>query len=50
MSSAPPRRVLAGFVLEETGDGRRALDAARAREFDLILLEVMLPGLDGVLS
>jgi DNA-binding response OmpR family regulator len=39
---------LAGFVLEETGDGRRALDAARARPFDLILLDVMLPGLDGV--
>jgi DNA-binding response OmpR family regulator len=39
---------LAGFVLEETGDGRRALEAARARPFDLILLDVMLPGLDGV--
>jgi DNA-binding response OmpR family regulator len=39
---------LAGFVLEETGDGRRALDAARSRPFDLILLDVMLPGLDGV--
>jgi DNA-binding response OmpR family regulator len=39
---------LADFVLEETGDGRRALDAARARPFDLILLDVMLPGLDGV--
>ena len=39
---------LAGFALEETGDGRRALDAARARPFDLILLDVMLPGLDGV--
>ena len=39
---------LAGFVLEEAGDGRRALDAARGREFDLILLDVMLPGLDGI--
>ena len=39
---------LAGFVLEEAGDGRRGLDAARARPFDLILLDVMLPGLDGV--
>ena len=39
---------LAGFVLEETGDGRRGLEAARARSFDLILLDVMLPGLDGV--
>ena len=39
---------LAGFTLEETGDGRVALDTARARPFDLILLDVMLPGLDGV--
>jgi DNA-binding response OmpR family regulator len=39
---------LAGFALEETGDGRRALETARARPFDLILLDVMLPGLDGV--
>jgi DNA-binding response OmpR family regulator len=29
---------LAGFVLEEAGDGRRALEAARAGAFDLILL------------
>lgn len=33
---------LAGFDLEETGDGRAALDAARAKRFDLILLDVML--------
>ena len=39
---------LAGFALEEAGDGRQALEAARARPFDLILLDVMLPGLDGV--
>ena len=39
---------LAGFALEEAGDGRGALDAARARAFDLILLDVMLPGLDGI--
>jgi DNA-binding response OmpR family regulator len=39
---------LAGFSLEETGDGRHALETARARPFDLILLDVMLPGLDGV--
>jgi DNA-binding response OmpR family regulator len=43
-----PHLELAGFVLEEAGDGRRGLDAARARPFDLILLDVMLPGLDGV--
>jgi DNA-binding response OmpR family regulator len=39
---------LAGFVLEEAGDGRRALEAARAHPFDLILVDVMLPGFDGV--
>ena len=39
---------LAGFVLDEAADGRRALDTARERRFDLILLDVMLPGLDGV--
>ena len=39
---------LAGFAFDETGDGRRALEIARARPFDLILPDVMLPGLDGV--
>jgi DNA-binding response OmpR family regulator len=39
---------LAGFALEEASDGRAALDTARAAPFDLILLDVMLPGLDGV--
>jgi len=39
---------LGGFALDETGDGRQALDMARAKPFDLILLDVMLPGLDGV--
>jgi DNA-binding response OmpR family regulator len=39
---------LAGFTIEEAGDGRRALDRARSTTFDLVLLDVMLPGLDGV--
>jgi len=39
---------LAGFTIEESGDGRQALDRARATPFDLVLLDVMLPGLDGV--
>ena len=38
---------LGGFALDETGDGRQALDMARTTHFDLILLDVMLPGLDG---
>jgi DNA-binding response OmpR family regulator len=39
---------LAGFAIEEAEDGRRALDRARSTPFDLLLLDVMLPGLDGV--
>jgi DNA-binding response OmpR family regulator len=39
---------LAGFAVEEVDDGRRALDRSRAHAFDLILLDVMLPGLDGI--
>jgi len=39
---------LAGFVVEDLGDGRQALDVARATAFDLLVLDVMLPGLDGI--
>jgi DNA-binding response OmpR family regulator len=39
---------LAGFVVEEAGDGQLALARARATPFDLVLLDLMLPGLDGV--
>ena len=39
---------LAGFTIDETGEGRSALERARATPFDLVLLDVMLPGLDGV--
>jgi len=39
---------LAGFTIEEAGDGRHGLDRARAETFALILLDVMLPGLDGI--
>jgi len=39
---------LAGFAIEETGDGRDALARTRARPYDLLMLDVMLPGLDGV--
>ena len=38
---------LAGFTIEEAGEGS-ALERARATPFDLVLLDVMLPGLDGV--
>jgi DNA-binding response OmpR family regulator len=39
---------LAGFDTEEVADGRRALDRVRADKFDLVILDVMLPGVDGV--
>jgi len=39
---------LARFEVQEAADGRRGLDLARARRFDVIILDVMLPGLDGV--
>ncbi len=39
---------LAGYAAEEVGDGRAALDAARANAFDVIVLDLMLPGLDGI--
>jgi len=36
-----------GYVVESAEDGRLALDAARRFKPDLILLDIMLPGLDG---
>src|ERR671921_671345 len=39
---------LAGFVTEEVADGRAALDRVRTDRFDLVVLDVMLPGVDGV--
>jgi DNA-binding response OmpR family regulator len=39
---------LAGFVVDEIADGTQALARARTTPFDLMLLDVMLPGLDGV--
>src|SRR5688572_33273266 len=39
---------LAGFETEEVADGRVALDRVRTDRFDLVVLDVMLPGVDGV--
>ena len=39
---------LGGFAVDEAGDGTRALALVRATAFDLLILDVMLPGLDGV--
>jgi DNA-binding response OmpR family regulator len=39
---------LAGFETEEIADGRAALARLRTSAFDLVILDVMLPGVDGV--
>src|SRR5215510_8226221 len=36
-----------GFMAETVGDGRTALDSARKLKPDLIILDIMLPELDG---
>src|SRR5215213_11389052 len=36
-----------GFVVEMVEDGREALAAARRNPPDLVVLDIMLPGLDG---
>ena len=36
--------LLAGFQVEENSDGASALEQTRQTKYDLILLEVMLPG------
>jgi len=39
---------LAGFETVEVADGKSALDRLRAHRFDLVVLDVMLPKVDGV--
>src|SRR5215471_7485348 len=39
---------LEGFTTAASGDGAEALQLARTERYDLIVLDVMLPGLDGV--
>jgi two-component system response regulator MtrA len=38
----------AGFHVTATGDGRDALTLFRSRPFDLVVLDIMLPSLDGL--
>ncbi len=38
----------AGFAVETANDGREGLDRFEARPYDLVLLDVMLPRLDGL--
>jgi DNA-binding response OmpR family regulator len=37
-----------GYVVEAVGDGRAAVETARRLSPDLVLLDIMLPGMDGV--
>ncbi len=37
-----------GFAVEGVGDGREALARVRATRFDLVILDLQLPGLDGL--
>lgn len=37
-----------GYRTERAGDGKRALELFRAAKPDLVLLDIMLPGLDGM--
>ena len=36
-----------GFEVDELRDGQSALDAARSRNYDIVILDVMLPALSG---
>jgi DNA-binding response OmpR family regulator len=37
-----------GYEVTQSADGAQALELARADKFDLIVLDIMLPGLDGL--
>ena len=39
-----------GYTVEVAGDGNQALELARSSKPDLVILDVMLPGLDGFKS
>ena len=37
-----------GYEVTKSGNGREALELAKEKDFDLILLDIMLPGLNGL--
>jgi DNA-binding response OmpR family regulator len=37
-----------GYEVDAAADGERGLDLARSRSYDLVLLDLMLPGIDGL--
>ena len=36
-----------GYLVETAGNGVKALEMLSQREYDLIILDIMMPGLDG---
>ena len=38
----------AGHIVDSIGDGAEALELARKHNFDLLLADVVMPGLDGI--
>lgn len=38
----------AGFLVKSTPDGQSGLEALKAESFDLLLLDIMLPGINGL--
>jgi len=36
-----------GYGVSDAGDGKRGLEVMRARPFDVVLMDVMMPGMDG---
>ena len=38
----------AGFAVDATGDGEEGLWYARSNDYDVIILDLMLPGMDGL--
>lgn len=39
--------IYAGYVVTKTGNGEHAVDLCRENTYDLIIMDVMMPGLDG---
>src|ERR671923_1398317 len=39
---------LEGYICDETGDGRVALSRIETERYDLVVLDLMIPGVDGV--
>ena len=38
----------AGHIVESVGDGAAALDLAHGADFDLLVADIVMPGLDGI--